>query len=402
MKQFLKGKKILLGISGSIAAYKTPELIRLMKKSGASVKTILTDGGSQFVTPTTIQAVSGSDIYFGKQSFEQESKMTHIALARWADVVLVAPASANLIARLAHGFADDLLTTVCLVTKSPIVVAPAMNVGMWDNVATQKNLNELKIRGIEVWGPESGEQACGEDGEGRMEEPETLIDNLKNFFLKLSINGLLSGKKVVITAGPTVEPIDPVRFLSNNSSGLMGYSLANVAARNGASVTLISGPTNIDPPESANTIKVQTAVEMLKAVLNEVRDADIFISCAAVADYKVKKPSSEKIKKSDDILKLELEPNEDIISAVANLEKRPFMVGFAAETNDLLKNAKAKLERKSLDVVVANLVGLSKGFGNVENSITVISRNKEPIDIPKGSKGELSEKIIQFVCSELS
>lgn len=399
MEPVLIGKRILIGISGSVAAYKVPELIRLIKKSGAEVKTVLTDGALQFVTPTTLQAVSGSDVYFGKQSFEQETKMTHISLARWADVIIIAPASANLIARLAHGFADDLLTTICLATKSPVVIAPAMNVGMWGNSVTQKNLGELRERYFLIWGPASGEQACGEEGEGRMQEPGSLFENLKTYLLKSNKKAILSGKKIVITAGPTIEPIDPVRFLSNHSTGRMGYALAKTAVQYGARVVLISGPTNIEAP--VNAIRVQTAAEMLEQVVKEVKDADVFISCAAVADYRVKNLSLEKIKKSDKACTLELEPNADIVSKVANIKNKPYIVGFAAETTDLIANARAKLERKKLDMIVANAVGINEGFGDVENSITLISRNRDPVFIPSNNKEALAESIIKFMCAQL-
>lgn len=346
----LSNRRILLGITGGIAAYKSAELTRLLVKAGAEVRVVMTQAATEFITPLTLQALSGNRVHTTLLDPEAEAGMGHIELARWPDLVLIAPASANFMARLAEGKANDILTTLVLATKAPIAIAPAMNQGMWSNAATQANLDTLRLRGFKVFGPGSGEQACGDVGLGRMLEPGELLKLSEGLF----DNRLLSGLRLVITAGPTQEAIDPVRYISNHSSGKMGYALAAEAATAGAQVTLVSGPVSLPTPERVKRVDVVSADDMLRACLAHVSSCDIFIGVAAVADYRPQQVAKQKIKKTDESLSLLLVKNPDIISAIAAMERRPFTVGFAAETVDVAQHGLEKLQRKKLDLLFAN------------------------------------------------
>ncbi len=388
----LSNKKILLGITGGIAAYKTPELVRLLTQQGASIKTVLTDSAEKFVTPLTLQTLSNQPVF--TSLWECEEKISHIELARWADVILIAPATANIVAKLAHGFADDLLTTLCLATTSPIIIAPAMNQQMYLNKLTQTNLNILLHNNITIWGPDSGIQACGENGPGRLLEPHTLTEHLTNYFSPK----LLNNKNILITAGPTQEAIDPVRYITNHSSGKMGYALAEAALNMGANVTVISGPTHLSLSPAINKINIITADDMHKAVLENIANQDIFIAAAAVSDYKPEIASPQKIKKNSDKLDLTLTKNIDILKTISETHKNIIKVGFAAETENLLENAKQKLVSKQLDVVIANLVGKDVGFYVDENEATLIT-SKNITELGKCSKKKLAQQIIEAISS---
>lgn len=392
----MQNKNIILGITGGIAAYKSAELVRRLYKANYNVRVVMTKNAKEFITPLTLQTLSCNTVY--SEMFDQNLRadIQHIALARWADAILIAPASANFLARLAYGFADDLLTTVCLATTAPIFVAPAMNKEMWQKMITQKNIATLKERGIEIFGPACGELACKEIGTGKMLEAAELF-NLLNAACAPKI---LSGKKVLITAGPTFEAIDPVRYLGNHSSGRMGYALAAAAFKASADVTLISGPVNLDCLNKIKKIKVTTALEMQKAVLTEIKACDIFISCAAVSDFRPKKTATNKIKKSKDGLTLALIKNPDILAEVAKIytgAKKPFIVGFAAETENLATNSLKKLQQKNLDMIVANLVGKNLGFGNVESELLVLQKNVAPIEIARATKAALASRLIEII-----
>lgn len=392
----LQGKKILLGITGGIAAYKTAELVRLLKLAGAQVKCVLTEGASHFVTAETLSVLSGEPVYQNLWEKDYQGLIAHIELARWADVILIAPASAHFIAKLTHGFADDLLTTVCLASKVSIVLAPAMNVAMWLNPATQSNMDTLQKRGIVFWGPDEGLQACGETGLGRMLEPETIFTRLKTYFQP----AVFSNKKVLITAGPTLEPLDPVRYLSNHSSGKMGYALAKAFHDAGAEVVLISGKTHLDSPEGIQKIEVTTAQEMAEAVHKLIQPMDIFISAAAVCDYRPKVKASQKIKKTaKQILTLELIKNPDIVAAVAkkaNTKKNLVVIGFAAETNHLKENALKKLKEKKLDMIIANDVSDNKVFYADSNEVWVLTQNFSK-KLERLSKLDLAIKLVDII-----
>lgn len=357
---------ILLGISGGIACYKSPDLVRRLMEYGASVQVVMTAGAQQFVTPLTFQAVSGRLVRTDLWDEQAEAAMGHIELARWADHILVAPASADFIARLATGHGDDLLTTVCLASEAPISVAPAMNRQMWANASVQQNMATLAARGVRVLGPGKGDQACGETGPGRMLEPADIARRLMQ-----PPDGLLAGKHVVITAGPTREPIDPVRYLSNRSSGKMGYALARAAMRAGAEVTLISGPVALETPAGIHRISVTTALEMEAAVAAVVESADVFIAAAAVSDYRPAEVASQKMKKDAAEITLALTRSPDILACVAARDDAPFCVGFAAETDQLRDYALGKLKDKSLDMIVANRVGDNLAFDQDDNAVTV-------------------------------
>jgi phosphopantothenoylcysteine decarboxylase/phosphopantothenate--cysteine ligase len=346
--QSLINKQILLGITGGIAAYKSAELCRLLLKAGADVRVVMTEAACEFITPLTMQALSGNRVHIDLLDVTAEAAMGHIELARWADLILVAPASANFLARLAHGGANDLLTTICLASTAPLALAPAMNQAMWSNQNTQDNITALKEKGLHVFGPAEGEQACGDIGPGRMMEPGDLALCAADLFQ----TGALAGLKVCITAGPTREAIDPIRYISNHSSGKMGYALAKAAIEAGAKVSLISGPVNLTPPSQAKLINVVSAEEMLEAVTNE--SCDIFIAVAAVADYRPEQIASNKIKKTKASMQLQLVKNPDILATIAAQQKKPFCVGFAAETENLKNNALAKLEHKNIDLIIAN------------------------------------------------
>jgi len=384
----LAHKRLLLGITGGIAAYKSAELLRLLQKSGAEVRVAMTRAATEFVAPLTFQALSGHQVHLDLLDPAAEAAMGHIELARWADAILVAPASADFLARLVHGEAPDLLAAICLASRCPLAVAPAMNQAMWGKAVTADNLDRLRARGIQVFGPAAGYQACGDVGEGRMEEPQILADRLAELFT----SGALDGRKVVITAGPTREAIDPVRYLSNHSSGKMGYALAAAAADAGAEVVLVSGPVALAVPDRVRLVSVTSAAEMLDACLAEVADADVFVAAAAVADYRPRNPAVQKIKKTVADLTIELELNPDIVATVAALPRRPFVVGFAAETENLLDNAQGKLTRKGLDLVIANDVSdPAIGFGSEDNQVLVVSPlgTLRPPRLPKAQLARL-------------
>lgn len=363
----LAGKRILLGVTGGIAAYKAALLLRLLKKHGADVRVVMTQGAIEFVTPLTFQTLSGKPVHTTLLDEEAESAMGHIELARWADTVLIAPASANFMARYANGFAGDLLSTLCLATNVPVILAPAMNQQMWLNSATQENVEKLKSRGISLFGPDSGDQACGENGPGRMIEAEDIVSLLAKSFE----TNILTGSRVLVTAGPTREAIDPVRYITNRSSGKMGYAVATAAIEAGANVSLISGPVNLPEPSRANVTNVCSTEEMYRAVMHKISDVDIFISAAAVADYSLQTVAQQKIKKSDESFGLKLKKNPDILAEVSAMQSAPFSVGFAAETENLEAYAKSKLVAKKLDMIAANHVGDGQGFDVETNALTV-------------------------------
>lgn len=390
----LANKKILLGVSGSIAAYKAPDLVRRLRAEGAEVEVVLTRAGAEFITPLTLQAVSGRRVHTRHLDPEDEVVMGHIELARWADLVLIAPASANIIAKLTWGLADDLLSTLCLASTAPLALAlaPAMNRAMWDHAATRANVATLEQRGVCLFGPGSGDQACGEIGLGRMLEPEELVGLTAGLFA----SGRLQGLSVVVTAGPTREAIDPVRFLSNRSSGKMGYALANAAAEAGAQVTLISGPVEQPLVAGVRRIEVGSAEEMRRMVFDHA-GCDIFIAAAAVADYRPVSPSARKLKKQEAAAVIELERTPDIVAEVAALPAAPFTVGFAAETEDLAQNAQSKLRAKKLDMVVANLVGRQgAGFESDDNEVTLFWPGGR-MELPRRSKQKLGRDIINII-----
>ncbi|MDA0705750.1 MAG: bifunctional phosphopantothenoylcysteine decarboxylase/phosphopantothenate--cysteine ligase CoaBC [Proteobacteria bacterium] len=387
---------ILLGISGGIAAYKTPELVRRLRGRGAEVQIVMTSSAEEFVTETALQAVSGRPIRSNLWDKEAEAAMSHIELARWADVVLIAPATAEIMARLASGAASDLLTTICLATEAPIAIAPAMNHVMWANAAVQKNRNTLAERGVHILGPDAGSQACGETGEGRMLDPDDIAAIVCGPQLAAGGEGLLAEKTVLITAGPTRESIDPVRFITNRSSGKMGYAIAAAAAQQGARVVLLSGPTAIPAPPGVTVHDVQTAQDMYDATHAHVCDADIFIATAAVADYRPVVVAEHKIRKSQESMSIELVRTQDILASVAMLEAAPFTVGFAAETENVREYALGKLERKKLDMIVANLVGAARGFDSDDNAVDVYWRGGEQ-SFARASKVELARALVKLV-----
>jgi phosphopantothenoylcysteine decarboxylase / phosphopantothenate---cysteine ligase len=390
---YLHDKKILLGITGCIAAYKSAALVSALTQAGAKVRVIMTKNAQEFITPLTLQTLSKHSVYTEMFNQKQEMEIGHISLARWADLIVIAPASANCIARLAHGFADDLLSTVCLASKAPIALAPGMNYVMWENPITQQNLATLKARGFTIWEPDHGTLACGEIGAGRLLEPQDILERINNFFAPK----ILTGQKFLITAGPTREAIDPVRYISNFSSGKMGYALAAAAQAAGAKVTLISGPTNLPTPPGVEKIDVVTAKEMYGSVMKKIATTDVFVSTAAVADYCVEKVAPQKIKKIFKSLSLKLVPNLDILMTIAKLKKRPLLVGFAAETENLEANAKKKLHEKKIDLIAANLVGKNRGFEQDENEITIFSKNTAPIKLALAPKSKIAEQLIGVI-----
>ena len=372
----LTGKKILLAISGGIAAYKCAELTRRLIERGAIVRVVMTSSAKEFITPLTMQSLSGHPVHEEIFDLTAQDSMGHIELAKWADLILIAPATADIIARLAAGMANDLLTTLVLASDSPIAVAPAMNQQMFKNPATQKNIKTIRDYGMSIWGPASGAQACGDIGYGRMLEPTELVDLCSDFFQPNLLNkALLNGKSILITAGPTQEAIDPVRYISNHSSGKMGYALANAAAQLGANVTLVSGPVSIAPPENVTLLPVTTAQEMFESVMPLAQKQDIVIGCAAVADYRPANIADQKIKKdaNSNVINIDMIQNPDIIASVAALkESRPYTVGFSAETEDLEQNALKKLNHKNLDMICANNVALEgQGFNSSHNALTL-------------------------------
>lgn len=389
----LAKQHILLGVTGGIAAYKSAELIRQLKEAGASVKVVMTSAAKAFMTPLTLQALSGEPVYDTLLDEKAEYAMSHIALARWADWILVAPASADFIARIAHGHADDLLTTLCLATSAPIMIVPAMNRLMWENAATQNNVGLLRARGVVFLGPEAGFQACGEVGLGRMTEPNDIVAHLATH----QKTDALKNKRILITAGPTHEPIDPVRYITNKSSGKMGYALAAAALSAGAKVHLISGPVTLTCDQAIERKMVQTAEEMHAKVMEQIAQTDIFIAAAAVADYRVDNISQQKIKKTSNEMDLHLIKNIDILASVAALSHPPFTVGFAAETDNLLKRAKEKRAAKNVDVLLANDVSQkNKGFDVNDNEIIALWKNKTK-KFPLTTKTRLANELMTFI-----
>ena len=389
----MQGKRILLGVTGGIAAYKSPDLVRRLRERGAEVQVVMTEAAREFVTATTFQAVSGRAVRTDLWDSAAEAAMGHIELARWADVIVIAPATADLLARLATGQANDLLTTVCLATESPVAVAPAMNHVMWSNAATRANVATLQQRGIHIFGPGSGDQACGEVGEGRMLEPLELIDRITALHVG---DGPLRGRRVLISAGPTRERIDPVRFISNRSSGKMGFAVAQAAREAGAEVVLVSGPVSLPTPPGVRRVDVESAADMLAAVLREVESTDIFISTAAVADYRPARPADQKIKKTTDTLDLCMERTSDVLATVAARPDRPFVVGFAAETESVEQNARLKLLKKNLDMIAANEVGHDKAFDCEDNQLIVLWRNGRH-ELGKASKLTLARELVALI-----
>ncbi len=397
MKQ-LSNRQILLGITGGIAAYKSAELVRRLKDQGADVRVVMTAAAMEFITPLTLQALSGNPVHTTLLDPEAEAGMGHIELARWADLILVAPASADFMARLANGRGDDLLTTLCLATPARIALAPAMNQGMWRDAATQHNAELLRQRGITLFGPAAGEQACGDVGPGRMVEAEQLAELAATLFEGRALDGV----KLCITAGPTREAIDPVRYISNHSSGKMGYALAEAAADAGAIVTLISGPTQLPCPSRVTRVDVVSAEDMYQASMAQMGNCQVFIACAAVADYRPARAEEQKIKKQHEAMQIELLRNPDIVSAVANHPQRPFTVGFAAETQDVLRYARDKLQRKKLDMIVANDVSdLRIGFNSDDNSVTVIDAGSEQ-RIEQMGKRQLARQLVGAIATRLT
>ncbi|QRG82675.1 bifunctional phosphopantothenoylcysteine decarboxylase/phosphopantothenate--cysteine ligase CoaBC [Vibrio diabolicus] len=392
--QTLAGKKILLGISGGIAAYKCAELTRRLIERGAQVQVVMTKAAKEFITPLTMQAVSGYPVSDSLLDPAAEASMGHIELAKWADLVLLAPATADLIARMSAGMGNDLLTTLVLATDSPVAVSPAMNQQMYRNIATQENIATLARRGMHIWGPAAGEQACGDVGPGRMLEPMQLVHLCEQFFQPK----LLEGKSILITAGPTREAIDPVRYITNHSSGKMGYALASAAAQMGAKVTLVSGPVSLNTPVGVERINVSSAQEMHEVVMTHANKHDAFISCAAVADYRPQTIASQKLKKTEDNdeMVINMVKNPDIVASVAAMtEKRPFTVGFAAETNDVETYARGKLTKKNLDMICANDVSVAgQGFNSNDNAITLYWPEGE-LALALESKEALSFRILE-------
>ena len=391
----LSNKNVLLGISGSIAAYKSAELIRRLQDFGATVRVVMTKSSMEFITPLTMQALSKNPVHTELLDEASESAMSHIELARWADFLIAAPASANLIAKLTHGRSDNLLTAICLATSSDILLAPAMNQQMWLNTATQENIAILRSRGYCISTPEDGDQACGETGPGRMAEPGQIISLTNTLFQ----SGLLAGTNMLITAGPTREPLDPVRYLTNHSSGKMGFALAEAACSAGAKVTLVTGPVNLQTPRYVARYDVETAQDMLKACLEHATSADIFIGCAAVSDYRPKYRNPEKIKKSGELLKLELVRNPDVLSHIAGKFEQIFCLGFAAETHHVLENARQKLLTKKLGLIVANDVSNPEiGFDSDLNEVSLIWHTGEE-KLPQASKTVIAKQIIDRLAS---
>jgi phosphopantothenoylcysteine decarboxylase/phosphopantothenate--cysteine ligase len=394
----LTNKRILLGVTGGIAAYKSADLVRRLQDAGASVQVVMTAAAQEFITPLTMQALSGNPVHTTLLDPAAEAGMGHIQLARWADLILIAPASADFIARLVQGQGNDLLTTLCLATPAPIAIAPAMNQGMWRNASTQANVEILQQRKIHIFGPAAGEQACGDVGVGRMLEALELVDAAASLF----VSGSLAGKKVVITAGPTREALDPVRYISNHSSGKMGYALAQAAIEAGAKTVLISGPTQLTAPARAQLISVTTAQEMLAASVQEAQGCDVFIAAAAVADYRAAQVAAHKIKKSADADKmvLELVKNPDIVATIAALENKPFTVGFAAESENLLAYAQQKLTRKNLDLIIANNIAEAGiGFNADDNAVTLIDKTQQQV-LTQRSKQQLARDLIAIIAQK--
>lgn len=393
----MRKQNVILGVTGGIAAYKAPELVRRLRERGAEVQVVMTESAGQFVTETSLQAVSGQPVRQNLWDKEAEAAMGHIELARWADLVLIAPTTAEFMARLAAGSAPDLLTTLCLATKAPIVIAPAMNHVMWANPAVQANREILEKRGVKLLGPEDGDQACGETGIGRMMAPDNIAASVHpNEPVSITDPARLGGKTVVVTAGPTREAIDPVRYITNRSSGKMGYAIACAARDAGAKVILISGPVSLDEPDGIERVCVETAEQMFAATHEHIEGVDIFIGAAAVSDYRPQHQKANKIKKTEASMQLDLIKSPDTLASVAKLADGPFTVGFAAETEQLREYALGKLENKKLDMIVANKVGADCGFDRDDNSVEVFWRGGEQ-PFPMTEKSELASQLILLI-----
>jgi phosphopantothenoylcysteine decarboxylase / phosphopantothenate---cysteine ligase len=387
--------RLVLGVTGGIAAYKAAELVRLLVKDGRAVDIVMTEAATHFVTPTTFQALSGRPVLTDLWKSGADNAMGHIDVSRGASAIVVAPASADFLAKLAHGLADDLLSTLCIARDCPLIVAPAMNVQMWTNAATQRNVAQLRADGVTILGPGSGDLACNETGDGRMLEAAELFAAI----VALGADKVLAGKRVLITAGPTFEPIDPVRGITNASSGKMGYALARAATEAGAAVTLVSGPTALAAPAGVARIDVQTAAQMAEAVTSRVRDHDVFIAVAAVADYTPTQPSSRKLKKANDALTLTLQPTRDILATVAAMPNAPYCVGFAAESHDVVDNAEAKRKRKNVPLLVANRA--QDALGSDENEVVLIdAKGSQPL--PRMSKIDLARTLVAEIARRLA
>lgn len=413
-------QRIILGITGGIAAYKAAELLRLLIKQGIEVQVVMTEAACHFITPTTMQALSGKPVFIDQWDASMPNSMAHINLSRAADAIVIAPASADFIAKLAHGLADDLLSTLCLARNCPLMIAPAMNLEMWRNAATQRNIVQLAADGVQIMGPDSGEQACGENGMGRMLEAEQLAQDVMTFLqngktlnkgspsLALprrergqiqSLPKKLSGKKILITAGPTYEAIDAVRGITNRSSGKMGYAVAQAALELGANVMLISGPTALAKPQGAQCVDVESAAQMFEAVKQHAGNCDIFIGVAAVADYRVAKPARQKLKKSASNLTLELVPNPDILAYVANMAEPPFCVGFAAESENLMEHAEQKRRAKKLPLLVGNLA--PNAIGSDHNELVLFDDSGAEI-LPRADKLTLARQLMQRIAQRIN
>lgn len=389
----LTNKRIVLGVSGGIAAYKSADLVRRLRDAGAEVRVVMTRAACEFVGVLTFQALSGHKVHIDLLDADSEAAMSHIELARWADAVLIAPATANTLAKIAQGLADDLLTTLCLASKAPLCVAPAMNHVMWSDANTQTNIRLLQQRGVKIFGPASGAQACGETGEGRMQEPLQLVEQLSQIFQ----SGVLQGRKVLITAGPTHEAMDPVRFIGNRSSGKMGFALATAAMEAGASVTLVTGPVVLTTPDRVTRIDIESATDMHKAVMQHITGQDIFIACAAVADYRPAQMHPQKIKKNASSLHLELVKNPDILGEVAALKQPPFCVGFAAETENLRQHAQQKLVTKKLQMIAANDVSKQDtGFNSEYNALHVFWPGGDT-QLETASKQQIARQLVNLI-----
>lgn len=396
MTQYLRNKKILLGVTGSIAAYKSADLVRRLREVGAIVRVAMTENAKRFITPLTMQAVSGFPVHDDLFDVHAEAAMGHIELARWADIILIAPATADFIANLVTGRAPDLLATICIATKAPIALAPAMNQGMWKNEFTKENLQQLlnhpQFHFLE---PGLGSQACGDVGPGRMMEPTEIIQSIHAIFA----TGLLAGKTILMTAGPTREAIDPIRYVTNGSSGKMGYAIAEAATEAGAAVTLISGPVALPKPlHVAEIVAVDSALAMHEAVMSRVANVDIFIAVAAVVDYRCEKIAAQKIHKTNTPITLTLIPNPDIVRDVGLLKQKPFIVGFAAETENVEAQAQTKRKQKNMDVIIANQISATQGMGSDENQVVALTAHEE-IFFPLTSKGKLARELIAFIAS---
>ena len=397
--QILQDKNIVLGITGGIAAYKMPELVRRLIDHGANIRVVMTESAKAFITPLTLQAVSGNMVADSLLDTESERAMGHIELAKWADLLLIAPCSANTMAKICHGLADDLLTTLILATNASVAIAPAMNQQMWHATITQENVTQLEHRGIKIWGPGQGEQACGDVGFGRLLEVPEIVDHVCHLYQQQK----LAGQTWVVTAGPTREAIDPVRYISNHSSGKMGYAIAQAAKNAGAKVTIIAGPVNLAPICGVNIVSVTSAEQMHEHAISLAKTATVFVACAAVADYRVAEIAEHKLKKTADNqhMQINLVKNPDIVASVSSLQSKPFTVGFAAETQAVEKYALDKLQRKNLDMIAANDVGISgQGFNSDDNALHVFTSHKKH-EISLASKTKVASQLVNIIANEL-